>query len=299
MTAALLAANQIAVYPIDARGLIAQPVATAATTGKELIDTGNGRSAYAGALADFSHSLQATHDAMEEMAQQTGGHAFYGSNDIKNAIATSIDSGANYYTLAYTPANKNWDGQLRTIQVKIGRQNVKLNYRRGYYAVADPFAPVLNIKTTNVDVQRRLIEAVQPNSPQTSGILLRAKTNVVSADKPVEIDYVIDARGLSLSFSENGDRAVRYQLVAVAWDEHGKNVAQAWEMVDKEIKPQEAAEILSTGISSHRFLTLTPGRYSLSLGIIDVESKKIGTLVIPLKITKEAAAIQGSGNAQQ
>ncbi len=56
---------------------------------------------------------------------------------------------------------------------------------------------------------------------------------------------------------------MRYQLAVVAWDGDDKNAAQAWEMVDKEITPEQAAAILRSGITSHRFLTLKPGDLSI------------------------------------
>lgn len=293
-TAALLAAHQIAVYPIDARGLMAQPAASSAqNSGRSLL--GNGGStqiAYAKAITDFAIGIQSSHAAMDEMAQQTGGRAFYNSNDISNAIEKSIDSGANYYTVSYTPANKIWDGRLRTIEVKVARNKVKLTYRRGYYAVADPFAPVLRIKTTDVDVQKRLIEAVQPNTSQSSEIRLEAKVVVSGPEKPVEIQYLIDGRNLTLPEFENGTRKVSYQLVAVAWDTKQNNSSQAWEMVDKEISAKEASDILARGINSHRFLTLKPGTYKVYVGVIDVGSKKIGTLAIPLEVPKAVSALK-------
>jgi VWFA-related protein len=283
MTAALLAAHQVAVYPIDARGLLPSPMSAASSSAGAA-----GGAGFAKALNDFSAGLSAAHSAMDEMARQTGGRAFYNSNDIPKALEQSIDSGANYYTVSYAPSNKKWDGSLRKIEVKVARQNVRLTYRRGYYAVADPFAPVLKIKTTKMDEQKRLIEAVQPGTPQTPAILMKAKVVASGADQPVEIDYAIDARNLTLLENDHGTRKVSYQLVAVAWDKQQKNAAQAWEMVDKEIGPEQASDILRRGVKSRRFLALRPGEYELYLGVIDLESKKIGTLVIPLEISETA-----------
>jgi hypothetical protein len=50
------------------------------------------------------------HEAMTDVARETGGKAFYGSNDIKAALAASMDEGENYYTIAYPPENRPWDG---------------------------------------------------------------------------------------------------------------------------------------------------------------------------------------------
>ena len=295
-TAALLAAHQIAVYPIDARGLLT-PVVGGERTGRAVTmakedDAAAGQKEF---LNGFSQELMATHSRMDELAEQTGGRAFYNSNDIPEAIRTSIDSGANYYTLSYAPNNKRWDGELRKIEVKAARVGLKLTYRRGYYAIADPFAPVLTIKTTKVDVQQRLIEAVQPNAPQASGIVLHVSARAPSAkDQPVQIEYVIDARGLTLerSADNSGGRRLRYQLVAVAWDEKARNAAQAWQMVDEEIPAARVTELVREGIRSRRSIMLNPGSYNLYVGVIDVDSKKIGTVVIPLKIPKQVAMVK-------
>ena len=52
---------------------------------------------------------------MDEIARQTGGHAFYNNNDVSGAINESLNEGNNYYTLAYSPADKNWNGKYRKI----------------------------------------------------------------------------------------------------------------------------------------------------------------------------------------
>ncbi len=40
---------------------------------------------------------------MKQIAEQTGGEAFVGTNDLKLAMQRSMDDGSTYYTLAYTP----------------------------------------------------------------------------------------------------------------------------------------------------------------------------------------------------
>ena len=42
--------------------------------------------------------------------------------------------GSNYYTIYYSPANKNYDGRFRKIKVQLGGKGYTLHYRQGYYA---------------------------------------------------------------------------------------------------------------------------------------------------------------------
>jgi hypothetical protein len=74
---------------------------------------------------------------MSEIAAQTGGRAFYNTNDLKAAMLQGVEHGANYYTLAYSPRNQKWNGAFRRITVKIDRPRVRLDYREGYYGTKD------------------------------------------------------------------------------------------------------------------------------------------------------------------
>ncbi|HUO59574.1 MAG TPA: hypothetical protein VMU24_02830 [Candidatus Acidoferrales bacterium] len=103
---------------------------------------------------------------------------------------------------------------------------------------------------------------------------------------PVEIDYVMDARGFTFPIEDSGKRNLRYQLVVVAWNEEEKNAGQAWQMLNLDLPPKGVTDAITNGIHSKRFLTLIPGMYQIYVGVIDENSKKIGTVVIPLKVPK-------------
>ncbi len=128
----MLTASQVAVYPIDARGLMVSPNLNASNSGSKYArnPTTLGK--------DQSRSLfQQTadeHSTMLQMAEQTGGRAFINTNDLTHAVAKSIETGSNFYTLAYSPTDTNWNGSFRKIQVKLQEQGYTLAYRRGYYA---------------------------------------------------------------------------------------------------------------------------------------------------------------------
>ena len=53
---------------------------------------------------------------MDEIAEQTGGRAFYNTNGLAQAIATSTNEGSNYYSLSYNPTNTRFDGRVRRIR---------------------------------------------------------------------------------------------------------------------------------------------------------------------------------------
>src|ERR1035437_3526198 len=113
-TADLLTVSKVAVYPIGAGGMMNDHWLYA--------DGGLGEVGGGGALgrnimgdaAERSDKIA----AMEQLASDTGGKAFFNTNDLNTAIKRAIYDGAHNYTLAYTPTNDKLDGSYRRIEVK-------------------------------------------------------------------------------------------------------------------------------------------------------------------------------------
>ena len=90
-------------------------------------------------IHDQNDARSSTQLSMVQLAQDTGGQAFFNVNGLTEAVAQAMNDGSHYYTLTYTPTNKDLDGKFRRIQVKLPKGDYKLSYRRGYYA-EDPKA---------------------------------------------------------------------------------------------------------------------------------------------------------------
>ena len=73
-------------------------------------------------------------DTMEQIAAETGGKAFIETNDFADAVADVVENGSSYYTVAYVPNRKKFDGRFHTFDVRLDKASYKLAYRRGYYA---------------------------------------------------------------------------------------------------------------------------------------------------------------------
>src|SRR5260370_12288622 len=74
---------------------------------------------------------------MREMAHETGGRAYVNQNEIKIGVQRAFDDESAAYTIGYYPENKKYDGKYRSIKVKVKRDGVDVQNRRGYYAI-DP-----------------------------------------------------------------------------------------------------------------------------------------------------------------
>jgi len=200
----LLEEAHVAVYPVDVRGLVTNPLFAANTNDvlspismQGSTPTGvapGGGVTFAGAGRPVNNAvaiavMQDQNDqfgvaqigeraTMNQIAADTGGQAFYNANDIARAIRTAAEQGSNYYALSYTPTNKNYDGGFRRIKVSLRGRKFHLAYRSGYYAL-DPSASAKGSK----DLKSSLaLAAMQQGSPQSRQIVFSAR--IVPDGKP-------------------------------------------------------------------------------------------------------------------
>lgn len=200
--------SRVAVFPVDAGGVIVPGLdradfdldplfrnpltAPLVTTPFEMSSP-----ALQGTGMFDSHGYSPTQDTghnwacakVADLAATTGGHGFCNNNDFKGAIQEVVDSGADYYTLSYTPTNPNWNGAIRRIKIELpqdlqlahesvseklqdvfGEQPARLRYRNFYYArTTPPPAQDTSFASADPDGQRALISYSPKGDPNPSG----------------------------------------------------------------------------------------------------------------------------------
>lgn len=271
-TASMLSASQIAVYPIDVRGL-------------EIIgiNAAMRRSPNSDQLNRQFNAKTSTEFTMNDIARETGGEAFYNQNDLKALMQRSLEEGTNYYTLAYVPENHDWNGKYRKIEVRVATQGVKLRHRRGYYAITES-------SSDKDSAAHLLVAAMQPTVPESTRLLMRVQVLPPSADrKTVSIDFAISPSDLLFQDGADQRKTVTVDFMVVALDKNRKEVGLQSNTVDANMRPETYEGVLKRGFPGHVDLELKPGTYVLRLGAIDRNSQKIGTVDVPLTVPVEAA----------
>lgn len=88
--------------------------------------------------------------SLKKIAERTGGRAYFprSENELRTAFAQIQRDLREQYLVAYSPSNKARDGSYRKIQIEVidpelRKQNLKLNYRPGYFAkTTGPEVPI-------------------------------------------------------------------------------------------------------------------------------------------------------------
>ena len=87
------------------------------------------------------YSFNVNEGALRKIAEQTGGRAYFPRHerDLRDAFTQIERDLREQYLVAYSPLNKARDGSYRKIEIQLinpalRQQNLKLNYRAGYFA---------------------------------------------------------------------------------------------------------------------------------------------------------------------
>lgn len=179
---------QVAVYPVDIRGLQTPQVLVSSTQQGATRQLAAARST-AAQLRRESQTRLSSQQSMDALAEGSGGKTCENTNDLSGCVESALGDSSSYYELAYYPDNLKWDGSFHTISLKVNRSGVKLAYRRGYFAVdADAAA--------KEDPTKRLQQACQDMLPSTSIPVAAQAAAPIAADR-VRYRVTIGASGLT------------------------------------------------------------------------------------------------------
>ena len=312
----LLARAQVAVYPVDARGLTTDPALNFANAPTN-VDSNSG-AATANAYMAYVTEIAQEHETMEAMAEDTGGTPFYNTNGLTQAVQKAIRNGSNYYTLTYSPTDTVWDARFRAIKVKVDQPGVKLSYRNGYYAVDPNDRNKLNAQDAAALVQQpnTLVTALMHGGPDPAEILFKVrirpadtppepmplKTNRTNPDPKVKVegpykqygvDLVPDPHAVSCRQEANGDRHCAIEVWTYVYDRDGQLLVTVGNRVYRRLAPEDYAKLLAGGMAFHQQISVpVKGEHYLRTAIHDMVSDKVGAVEVPVAAVARLEPLQ-------
>jgi hypothetical protein len=167
----------LAIYPVDARGLMAAQEYTGPLTKPELRNPDT---------ADFA--------TMQMLADRTGGRAFYNNNDLNAAFRRAADDARVSYVLGYYPSHKDWKGEFRKIEVRMARPEIELHYRRGYFAQAS--------EPVDAGYHERVLDAALWNPIDATGLGLTVQVTPKAAGG---LDLALQIVARDIAFRQKED----------------------------------------------------------------------------------------------
>jgi VWFA-related protein len=318
-----LARGQIAVYPVDVRGV--------AVTGATASNSGRASDVAAGNSADYA--VNARHMTEQEIADATGGRAFYGTNDVAEALTEATETGGHYYALSYSPSNQNYNGRMRHIHVELAKRGYYLAYRRSYYG--DPASAASQPETglraaselKKIQVPQSA-DSLSPNmqhgAPLAHQLLFRAHIHALAAPAKATAEQMASLADQPAYFQERRPNrrtkalraiqlqtyeidytvAARYpalELAAVAFDADGKMLNGIVQMAEDN-EEDDGERILASARHGAIYrlqqqFDVPTNAVSVRLAVRDMATDNIGALEINLPLAPEAKTTEAQAQS--
>jgi VWFA-related protein len=308
-TTALLAAARVAVYPIDARGLMGQTTVDAQYTPSPNGMSVNGQGKLVmgqkqqNVAADYTKFLTQTDEekeSMETIAEETGGKAFVNTNNLKDAVADVTGNGSTYYSIAYVPGEEKADGSFRRIRVSVDKGGCQLSYREGYYADesnngsarsdsgADLVASAIlhgAPPATEISLKARVLPASDPafqNVKLPGGPAGQMATTMKGPLRRYVVDLSIDPREFTFNETPAGAHAGRMAFLLVAYDADGNRVNYLNQAMNVSFTPKQYADAMASGLHARMQLDVPTAHSSLRIAVEDLNAERAGSLEVDI-----------------
>ena len=73
-------------------------------------------------------------DGVRELAELTGGRAYYSGDDLADLLLAAMNDSREGYLLSYSPSTYRADGSVHEVKLRTARRGVELRYRSAYSA---------------------------------------------------------------------------------------------------------------------------------------------------------------------
>ncbi len=252
----------LAVYPVDARGLMAPQEyrADRAAPRKE------------SRIADV-----VMFNAMRVMAERTGGRAFYNNNDLRAAVRRAADDARLTYLVGYYPSHDQWNGKFREIKLQVNRPDVQLHYRRGYFALSDePVEPWY---------RQEVLEAATWSPVEATGLGLTVRATAAGGGM-MELELQVDANDIALR-QKDGAWTCGLDLWFVQFDRKEKRLKTEGRTNNLRLDRRTYEHVMKArGLVLMDHVKPDPKAFLLRVLARDIVSGALGSLTIPLRAAR-------------
>ena len=277
--------GNVTFYTLDARGLDTTSGMTAARSANSAINQ-----------ADRSSDPAVLHTNLEqnarELAEGTGGFAMDSSNDLRGLLRRLMEDVRAHYEVTYVPKSNNLDGHFRSTEVRVLRTGLKVQSRKGYFAV--PIADGEPLSLVEVSALRALETSPPPRAVEFQAAALRFGTGpegteyrlvfstparaISFRDDPASKTFQVHVTGLALIKNVEG------QSQTVSAVPNAAAVSRVSRDLPYRAPLSRRADFENGEITLVMPLVLQPGRYRLETVMLDVEGAKASVRKLSLAV---------------
>ncbi|MGH9585834.1 MAG: VWA domain-containing protein [Acidobacteriaceae bacterium] len=263
----------LSIYSVDSRGLQAiGPLGDASTGSLRGANSYNGTSLQNNLDSNFN-----TQEVMANLSSDTGGKAFFDSNDFGPAFLQVQHDTSAYYVIGYHSTDQRRDGRYRRLSIKIDRPDVKLEFRHGYYAPAD-------FKHSNrQDREQQLEDQLASDLPATDVAVYLQAWYFRTDENHFYIPVSIVVPGSQIPFIKGGDKdKATLDVIGEVKDASGHVIGQARQTVKLNINQSE--QVRQKNVQYTTGFNLPTGKYHLKFVVRENETGRMGSFETDINV---------------
>jgi hypothetical protein len=200
---------------------------------------------------------------LTRLSDQTGGIAVTNNNDLSAGLEMIDTDMRAHYTIAYVPANQNFDGRFRQITVKVANPDFSVRTRGGYYAVKSEAAI-----TEDAHVRKLATDVLAGVAPSFK--LEMSLSYFPRGQAAYLVPVTIKAPGNAISTQKKGDRFYAdLDFVISAKDSGGAVVSSFGRAYPLELTEEQTRQLAETALPIRHNVRLAPGTYIITSALRD------------------------------
>ena len=264
---------QIAIYAVDLRAAGSGVSSASGTDFTHPYDVGD---------PQFDTDAQAkwkvadTSSTLQLFAENTGGKAFLGGNNLVQSFRQAIQDDSSYYMLGYyvASAKPGW----HDVSVAVHAKGAHIRYRKGFFLTRDS-----STTSARQDIQLALSSPLDYTGVAVAVTWSGREFSKVPGKINVKFDLVMPPNFASVDESDENHMVV--DIAAVARTLGGDVVADLSQRIDAHVKSASLEQIQHNGMTYRNGLQLPPGEYIVRFVVRDSLGNRVGSVAAPVTVT--------------
>ncbi len=264
---------QIAIYSVDLRST-ASRTSSDENTFTHPYDIGDPQFDTA---AQAQWKEEDTSSTLQLFAENTGGKAFLGGNNLVQTFRQATQDDSSYYMLGYYVSRSSTKPGWHQVSVTISRKGAHARYRNGFFLSRD----------TSTTSARQDVRLALTSPLDFVGVPVSITWSGTGAGKSagktrVQFDLVMPASFTSVDESDQNHMVV--DIAAVARNPNGEVVSELSQRIDNHLSPDGLEQIQHHGMTYRNGLQLPPGEYTVRFVVRDSLGNRVGSVAAPIKV---------------
>jgi VWFA-related protein len=214
-------------------------------------------------------------ESMLILADETGGKAYHGTNDLGAAVQHAISDAEATYTLGFYPDEENLDGRFHELKVRVKAHGTDIRYRKGYFATPE--------STPNPQQRQAQLNDSVASPFESTSISMKVRIDPADQPKAGRLRLIVGIDLNTLTLATKGDHHVGgVQMMLVQQSANGRRLTGTDETIRLDLAPDEFDRMTKDGLVLVKYIEPVADVFEIRVFLLDNNSGMLGSVFVPV-----------------